>query len=249
MIGKGGKFKDLLRETFVLNRNHWLRFIKIVLIFFVPVEIVDNYFLKNSTSIQKSITEYSLITFIVDNMINIFVYMFLLLCLIAVVKMIHASDQGKKQGTLYSYKQALGIFWPYLWVKIHYLFKVLCWAVFFIIPGIVFGVFYNFSGMTLLIDNKRGAEALILSQNIIKPNLLKYLSYMLQILISLLAACWLLITIFDSFILLLTLKGNIFMARMVDYMEIVFIAMAGFYFLTFYYYLYKDLKKEGLTVS
>jgi len=136
----------------------------------------------------------------------------------------------------------LGIFRSYLWVKILYVLKVFCWSLLLIIPGVIFGVYYSSSSLALIVDNKRGQEALKLSQMVIKPNFTKYLTCLLLMFILLLIACVLFIFVFDTYIVLFTLRGKLFLAEVIGFLEVTWIAMAGVFFYVFYYYLYKDLK-------
>jgi len=202
-------FNELCKKTGKLFIGQWSSFLGIFAIFIIPILLLYNYFWDNPILIHNLIEKYTLEVFtFADNVIYLFFFLFFLLYLIAVMKMIHAADQGKRMGVLAAYGQAFSIFYQYLRIKILYALKVLCWAVLFIIPGIVFGVLYNFSGMALLIDNKRGKEALILSRNIIKPNLSKYLAYVFLMLLILLVFCWSILVSFDGFIIFFTIKEN-----------------------------------------
>jgi len=240
------KLKDLLRNAFILMKRQWFHFAVITLIFYVPMDILDNYFWSETELGNLSIAQPSSIaTSIIDGVIIFLVCMFFFLYLIAVMKMIHAADQGRKAGALAAYGQAIAIFHRYLWVKIIYAFNTLCWSVLLVIPGIIYGVFTSFSGLALLIDHKQGAEALTFSRSIIKPKWARYCTTILYLLIILIAYCVLFISSLDGIIYLFRVKGNWIAARAIDYVEIAIVAMAGFYFLISYYYLYKDLKQEA----
>ena len=97
--------------------------------------------------------------------------------------------------------------------------------------------------MALLIDGKRGNNALIRSREIIKFNTKKYLISYFLILICLTIG-WVLITLnLDSVITLLKLNGNAFWAAIMICGEICLCALVISFFLTFYYCLYVALSE------
>jgi len=242
-LGGGREFlRDLLRKATDLFTQQWFCFLKVAVLFIIPILILNEYFWKNSALIQKIINTYSIPMFsLINGAVNLLLLIFIHLYLVTVIKVTHAADQGRRLGAFAAYGQARSIFGQYLWVKILFVFKVLCWAVLLLIPGIIFGVLNNFSGLALLIDNKQGTEALILSQKIIKQNITRYLACFLPACIMSTVVCVLFIMYFDSMAIFFTLNGNLFIARAIGFIVFFFVVVIWAYFFVFYYYLYKAL--------
>jgi len=237
--------QELCNKAGKLFIGYWHLFLGIFAVFIIPSLFLYLYFWRNLVLKGALIEKYSFETFVfMENTLYLFLFLYFLLYLIANVKMIHAADPGKSKGVFAAYEQAINIFHQYLWIKVLYIFKVLCWMMLLIVPGVVFGIHYNFSGMACLIDNKRGAEALIMSRKIIKPNLSKYLKCVILSLVILLAFCVIFLFNMHYLIIFFSIKDKLFMARMFEYIEFSFVALTGSYFLTYYYYLYGHLKNE-----
>jgi len=236
----------VLSKTYTLFCKYWFCFVKVAAVFLIPLLILNEYFWGNQILIDGIIDKFSLVAFVViDDIINFIIFLFLLLYLAALTKAIHTADVGEKPGAVSSYRQALNIFGPYLWVKTLSLFKVLCWTLLFIVPGIVAGIFYSFSGMALVVGGKRGKEALTFSWDITRPNIKKYLLHVLSMSAFLLVACTAIILYFDSVLVFLELRGQFFWADVVDYFEIGFVVMSGIFGLVFFYYLYRELSEDA----
>jgi len=246
MAGTMMLFKGSFKRAADLFIKNGFCFIKLFIAFFIPLLTWYFYYVENQKLIQRIIDQFTLSGFVlIDDAINYIVLVYIFLYLVAIVQSIHAVVCGGNPGVIASYRKASGIFGSYLLVKILSLFQILCWSLLLIVPGIIKGVYYNFSGMALLIDGKRGKAALIQSQKVIKPNVVKYLvSYFLTAII-LIIACVLIKLNLDSIIILFRLNGRTLLARIVICGEIGLYALAISFFLTFYYYLYTTLS-EGM---
>jgi len=245
MAGAKALFKKSFKNAIGLFIKNGFCFLKLFITFSIPLVILYIYFWDNQELIQKIIDHLTFSGFIlIDNVINFAVLVYFLFYLVVVVISIHAVAQGRHSGVIESTRKALGTFDSYLWVKILSLFKILLWSLLFIIPGVIVGVSHNFSGMAVLIDGKRGKEALIRSQEIIKLNTKEYLISYFFILISAIIA-WALITLnLDSFITFFKLNGNKFLAKTVICLEISLCMLVVSFFLSFYYCLYLALSSK-----
>lgn len=246
MAGVRALFKNSFKKAIGLFVKNGLCFLRLFITFFIPLLVLYIYFWDDQELIQAIIDQLTLPGFVlIDDAINYAVLVYFLFYFVVVVKSIHAVDHGGNSGVIASTREALGIFGSYLWVKILSLFKILCWSLLLIIPGVVVGVLHNFSGMALLIDGKRGKEALIRSQEIIASNTKKYLVSYFLILISS-AVAWVLVTLsLDSIITIFKLNGNMFLAGIVIFLEVSLCALVGSFFLTFYYCLYVALNSDS----
>jgi hypothetical protein len=246
MAGKREFLTNLLLEAAGLFKGHWLCLAATASVFIVPVMLINAFFWGNPELVLKIINTISLNSFaVIDYGIYVILIVFFLLTLAALIRAIGTADGGGTPGVLSSYAQGLRILDSYLWVKFLFVFKVLCWSLLFVAPGIVFGVLYNFSGMAAAVDGKKGMEALRVSKKIIAQNISDYLySVIITVTISVLggAACIMSLDILLSFF---ALRGQHILARMIDVLEVGLIAAAGIYLLIFYYYLYKALRDRS----
>lgn len=66
------------------------------------------------------------------------------------------------------YKTSWSKFWPLVWVSILVTLAIIGGLILLIIPGIIFGVWFSFSYYYLILENKKGAEALKLSKQLVQ---------------------------------------------------------------------------------
>ncbi len=161
---------------------------------------------------------------------------------IAVIKIIQAVDKKIDLESMAAFREARPIFWAYILVGLIVLVKIVLWSFLLIIPGIIFGIFYSFSHLAVILDGKRGQEALVYSKSIIKPNVGKFLGNSLVVF-----ALLVLINIFvDKTKLFVDTQyvGNAGVSFMTSLLVVAIQACAGAYGTIFSYCLYKELKKE-----
>ena len=239
-------FKDLRKKTSSLFVGHWPCFIEMAGLFLVPVLIFKDYLWRSPWFVPLLVDTFSMHLFpaVVLFVKAVFVLYFLLF-LAAVIKAIAQADRGGNPQAISSYRQAMGILDAYLWVKILFVFKVFCWSLLLVVPGIIFGVFYNFAGMALAVDGIGGVEALRHSKKIIKNNLSAYLLSVTAALSLFFLFSFVFLASLDTMIAFFLLQGNDLMAQAVDYLEIALVTMGGIVFLVFYYYLYQAIKGRG----
>ncbi len=94
---------------------------------------------------------------------------------IAVVKSIERLEQGEKKSVLSCYREAIKLLPAFLKVLGWLVLKIFLWVLLLLVPGFIFGCFYSFSLLAFLIHQKKGKEALIHSQSLIKPNLGRFI--------------------------------------------------------------------------
>jgi len=215
------------------------------IIFFAPAGLFYFYIWNNPFLIRKVFGAVPLwVAVITEYLTYIGAITYILHFIATMVKAIINADNGGQPKLIESFRRADRICAAYIWVKILFVFKVICWSILFVIPGIVAGILYNFAGMALLVDGKRGQEALQHSKEIIKQNFFDYLFSTVMMLTVLMLICAAFILLFDNLILIFVLQKIYFSAMLIDLLEISIILLSGIYFLIFYYYLYKDLQKK-----
>jgi len=66
------------------------------------------------------------------------------------------------------FKETRSLFWPYLGLVLLTALLVLLWSCLFIIPGIIFSIFYSFAAYAFFFEDKRGGKAIKRSQELVK---------------------------------------------------------------------------------
>lgn len=84
------------------------------------------------------------------------------------VALIKAVSAPEETTLATAYKFGLEQLWSYLWVSILVGLTILVGFVLFIIPGIIFVIWYSFSYFTLVLEGKRGTEAMKASRAYVK---------------------------------------------------------------------------------
>ena len=246
MVKKRKFLKDLLKQAGRLFSGHWLCFTAIVAAYIAPVLLIDTFFWDNQKLILKLINRMSGNSYAAFNCgIDIIVFVFFFLTLAALIRAICVAGEGGAPGVLDSYAQGMKILDSYLWVKFLFVFKTLCWSLLFVIPGVVFSVLYNFSGMAAAVDGKRGMEALRVSKAIITGNLSDYLYCVVITLTISVLGCVICITQLDVLITSAYRAGQPMAEKGINILEYAVVGVTGIYFLIFYYYLYLALRDRG----
>ena len=104
----------------------------------------------------------------------------------AQIAMIKAIVDPDSQNIKEMFRQSRHLILPYLWVSVLIGLIVLGGFILLIIPGIIFAFWYCFSPYALILENKRGMEALRTSKGYVKGNIGKIFSrYVLLMLLAL----------------------------------------------------------------
>jgi hypothetical protein len=244
-IGRLKLINRLRDEAIGLFKRHWLCFAGITAFFAVPILLINKYFWRNQELVLRIINKMSINSFaVLDYAIYCILLIFFFWTLAALILAISKADRGGNPDVISSYSQALRILDSYLWVKILFVFKIFCWSLLLVIPGIIFGVLYNFAGMAIAVDGKKGKEAFVFSKEIIGTNLYDYLYCTIPVLAFLALFCAGFILYLDILIAYFSLIGNTFLAKGIDFLEIGLVAMTALFFLIFYYFLYKTLRDK-----
>jgi len=231
--------------------GHWLAFFKVFAVFYVPVLMIYYLFWDNSKLIDRIIDRYSLRTFhMIDDASYVVLLILFIMFLLAVILRIISADRGQKESVRSVYGKAGKMLKSYAWIKMICAFKVLGWTLLLILPGLYYAVLYSFAGMALLVDGKKGKEALELSRKMVKPNLKIYLVGSLNMLVLLLAVCIVYKFFFDRLAIFFLMNDINIMVDVIDNLSVIFVFLAGVYFLVFHYCMYKELKvRAGYNVT
>ena len=180
----------------------------------------------------------------IGSLIIVVMFLFFIISLITILKIIQADNVNKSAGIFHGYKEAIESLPQFLFDKILYLYKIILWSLVFLLPGLIFGILYSFSGLAFLVDQKRGTEALILSKKIIKQSLVQFLGYSLLALLYSTGIAFPMIYSLDLISNISYEKGWYFVVFMIEYGEYIVIGMSSILFLVFFYSIYQELKNR-----
>lgn len=101
----------------------------------------------------------SLVVIIISTVVSIIAYIALTL---------FVADPSRYPSVSGLYGEAKRYFFPYLWIGILNGLAVFAGMILFIIPGIIVAIWFIFSGYTLVLEDKRGTQALKASKALVK---------------------------------------------------------------------------------
>lgn len=161
-----------------------------------------------------------------------------LLFSIAIIKKIKACDEAQELSPWTAYKNAKLLLGGFIIVMLWAFLKIALWSLLFIIPGVIFALFYSFAQMTFIFDGERGNNALKTSRDIIQPYFWEFVWKSLVVMIMVLV-----ISLIFSFVVerSFPLKTG-YQPIVVSTLENLFSGFLGVFPTVFGYFLYKDLK-------
>ena len=238
-------FKEILKESLQLFSRHWLRLLGIALVSILP--ILSLFYLRfyMEVSLQPISSQSAFIT-------NQVLYFFILTVVSlysflgtgAMFIYINAAYQGKRQGIIQSYKEAVKVYPKYLWINAHYAGKVFLWGLALIFPGMYFGVLYNYAPLAVLLGHRPAKEAIVYSATLVRPHIVKYLDYLLFAFLTAAVCSVPFVVIFD-FMIERFYERNLFrMGQIFDFLQIMTFLVAFQFVWIFYYVIFETLRKS-----
>jgi len=229
-----------------MYKRSWASLYMIALFFIVPIITFQFFLIYNPHIWRELAMKYSNLTSNICYGLSLMaMILFFLLYVAAIFKTVALMDQGKAPKLFESCKEAARDIKPFCAVCILYVLLVSLWTLVIVIPGIIFGVLYSLAPMAMLIDQKRGFEALIFSKRIVKQTCVKYLDYLLLTTLLLFAFFVPIVIFMDMLINFMLSRGMYSGAIIVDYSEILVLLFVVNYFMMFCYFLYQEMKIRG----
>jgi hypothetical protein len=71
-------------------------------------------------------------------------------------------------GAIESYKRTKDKIWDYAWIVFFVGISTLCGYMLFIVPGIIFSIFFSFAAFVFLFENEKGMNALLKSREYVR---------------------------------------------------------------------------------
>lgn len=157
---------EIIRRSIALYKENTHTFIKYMIALFVPMSIITIIGTVNDPSLGYAIPSLLFPIFFVGIVCSFFAMLWFSLAFLRVVaRRYEHQPVGSLKQEIESTKSSI---WPCLWVSILGGIIILAGMVLFIIPGIIFNVWYYFSTYEVLLHNKKGMQALSESKQLVK---------------------------------------------------------------------------------
>ena len=239
-------FKSIFRDAGSFYIKYFSRFLCLTFAFLLPFLIVDRFFFNNA-SLKSQLIRYSSSFYkLFYGFVDIISVLYFLLYLVAAIKMVQALDENKYSNIQSVLRSANQSFLGYVHIKILTILKVLLWSLVFVVPGVIFGVFYSMSSLAFLVDGKKGAEALQFSRSIVRPSLGGVALDIFLVLVFLITLIFPPIYALDTLVEFFYIKDLLLFPEAIDALEILLIFMFVVFFLVYLYQLYKALRGRVL---
>jgi len=243
MIRENKGFKAIFGQSLSFYKCHWFRLIRITIPFFgATIALNINYWSKDYL-LQNIIMRFSHGVFrLMDDLITLGVLLLLLISVAAIFRTIYNLNQGTKFKFFSTFKEAFLRLGSLLYIYFLSAIKTFGWALLFIVPGILFAIFYSLAPLALIVDEVKGNRALQFSKKIVKKNIVKYLDYLLYTFVILYLLCVTFISLLDWVGLYFLKRGRGIVFTAVNYIEYASLFVAALFFFVFCYFLYEELK-------
>lgn len=165
----------LLSESLGIFLGHFSRFASLSILVFLPAVVLYVFLLADVEVISRG----KVLSDAVDFYKRMGLYMVTTFLLSTVyqagfVRTIQSIETGQDFNLFRLGREIRPLLGPFLWIAALALIRMAGWSFLFFVPGIVFGVFYSFSGMAFLVDGHRGLKALAYSRKIISPQFWRF---------------------------------------------------------------------------
>lgn len=236
-------FKDIFKDSARFSRRHWLSLVKMSIPFFIPVVFLAGII---DLEVKYGYTIVAHFNLLINTLIYYFIstLMFLaaLIYTAALMTFIDALNKSKTLSIFQAYQAAVKNLLPLAFVQILSMGKILLWFLALIIPGIYRASLYSFAWISVLLDGKRGEEALEFSKKILKPNLVKYLDYLLFSFLGTFFICVPFLICLEFVLEYSFLKEVYWMLHIINIIEAIMLVLAGHFLIIFLYCLYEEFK-------
>ncbi len=166
MLIKAG---DIIKNSWLSYLENWKKLIPYMLFLFVP-----NFVLGLTGAISLYLDRFATTdAFVLTN--NLIVIAVFVACIIFTIwaSMALAKNLGSiiDKKTSLAYKESFSttshLIWPVIYTSLLVMVIILGGTILFIIPGIIFGIWFSFTFYTVILEGKRGASALKASKEMV----------------------------------------------------------------------------------
>jgi len=166
------KSKDLIKETLVAYKKNVLKFIEIFIYgiigavpFLVVVAVSMMYiqFLSGKVSLWVNII-FGLVAFVSFLVSLYFAIIYNIRAKVASILLIKNNFSNPKDN----FNEAQKMIFKFLTVSVLMMVLIIAWGFVFVIPALIFAIYYGFSQFTLVVENKRPFSAVERSYDLVK---------------------------------------------------------------------------------
>jgi len=156
---------ELIKQSFSLYRENSQLFIRYMILLFIPTAIITILGGLLEILVDAPSGLFTILYGIVG-IASTLVAFWITLAFIRVV----ANAYAKKEGTPLrdQLNGATHLIWPAIWVSIISALAIIGGALLFIIPGIIFSIWFSFALYSVILDEQKGIEALKHSKSLVK---------------------------------------------------------------------------------
>lgn len=157
---------QLIRESLLLykkNSNSFISLGLVIVVFSLVFQILVT--ISNTDTAHPSVA-----LILISLVLGIIGWVLQMSLMIGMISTANDADKGIKHTLSETYKNSFGLFFPYLWVSILVGLVVLGATPFLIVPGVILSGYIYLSVYFLILDNKRGLNALSTSFYYIRHN-------------------------------------------------------------------------------
>ncbi len=238
IIDKFRLFGNLGQKTFRLFFSWGWGFLLITCLFCAPLIYLDEWLYSDSFYL-KSINLYVWL----DGLLYVLTFLLFVALGIIFYRSVSRADHEGKIRLLSSFAELPKFFFSSVRVHFFYAVKVILWGLLLIIPGIFTFFLYSFSGPALVLDGKKGKEALLFSRQIIACNLNVYFDMVVIMTIFQMALFMPFYLVINQLHRILYLRSFYVFSNVADLMLYLLAGIHFVIFQIFFYCLYEELKK------
>ncbi|MCA9408975.1 MAG: hypothetical protein KC733_09815, partial [Candidatus Omnitrophica bacterium] len=195
---KNSVFIRVLVHSFLIFPRRWFGFLRIVIAPVLSGIVFNQYFLENDIFIRGIIQATSLEFFyLIDFLFTLIIFFILLIALTASVIYLDTCDQGEDSGFIKIHKESLKKTKSLCWVFLLYGMHVAVRLLLLIIPGIFAAIHFSLAPFLVIVENRKGKDALMVSKDYVKKNFNRYLDPLFYMMCGIFSYCFVTILFFD----------------------------------------------------
>ncbi|MEK7644139.1 MAG: hypothetical protein AAB390_02445 [Patescibacteria group bacterium] len=169
--------RGIIKESFLLYKKDFKIFLPFVLLVIIPytlmslAPIANVFVISILTNMMDGIKATKLLSLALIGVIYVVLSIFVLWITTALTKRINERSTGNATGATLSVKEEFNLakkyLWPLITTGILTILILIGGTILFVIPGIIFGLWFAFASLAVILDDKRGMPALKYSKSLV----------------------------------------------------------------------------------
>ncbi len=157
--------REIIKQSFSLYKENGQLFIRYMILLFIPTAIITILGSLLEILVNKPSGLFTILYAIVGITSTLAAF-WITLAFIRVVANAYAKKKGMPLRD--ELRGATSLIWPAIWVSIISALVIFGGLLLFLIPGIIFSIWFSFSLYSVILDNQKGVEALKHSKALVK---------------------------------------------------------------------------------